>query len=83
MICSTECLGLYSKEIILQGHGNAEGQELSGLSTSEHSQVHWDDELMQSLSSMSSASDPTPHFSHPPYFLPYVLSSSLAPLSFS
>lgn len=83
MICSTECLALYGKEIMLQGHGNTEGQELSGLSTSEHSQVHWDDELMQSLSSMSSASDPTPHFSHPPYFLPYVLSFSLAPASFS
>lgn len=58
MICRAECLALYGKEQILQGYSNVEGQELSGLSTSEHSQVHWDDELMQSRSSMSSASDP-------------------------
>lgn len=43
---------------MLQAHGKAEGQELSGLSTSEHSQAHWDHQLMQSLSSASSATDP-------------------------
>lgn len=64
MICRAECLALYGKEQILQGYSNIEGQELSGLSTSEHSQVHWDDELMQSRSSMSSASDPFPILTH-------------------
>lgn len=61
---------------MLQAYGKTEGQELAGLSTSEHSQVHWDDELMQSLSSLSSACDPLlilPHtFTRLPYFLPSV-----------
>lgn len=42
-------LALYGKqEITPQAHRKAEGQKLSGLSTSEHRQVRWDDELMQS-----------------------------------
>lgn len=41
--------------VMLQAHGEAEGQELSVLSTSERSRAHWDHELMLSL---SSASDP-------------------------
>lgn len=59
MICGAECLVLYGDEIMLQGHGSAEGKELPGCQP-QSSQVRRDDELMQSLSSMSSASDPPP-----------------------
>lgn len=41
-----------------QAHGKAEGQELSGLSTSQQSQAYWDDEQKQSLLLLSSVSDP-------------------------
>lgn len=59
MICGAECLALYGDEIMLQGHGSAEGKELPGCQP-QSSQVRRDDELMQSLSSMSSAYDPPP-----------------------
>lgn len=79
VICSPECLALYGKyEIMPQAHGKAEGQELSRLSTSEHSQVHWDDELMQSLSSLSSASDPLHSLPHT--LLAFLISSPPSPI---
>lgn len=85
MIFSSESLALYGKyEIMLQAHGEAEGQELSRLSTLAHSQAHWDDELKQSLSLLSSDSDPLLILLHillPCLISLYVLSSSLTPIS--
>lgn len=59
MICGVECLALHGDKIMLQGHGSTEGKELPGCQP-QSSQVRRDDELMQSLSSMFSASDPPP-----------------------
>lgn len=83
MICGAECLALYGDEIMLQGHGSADGKELPGCQP-QSSQVRRDDELMQSLSSMSSASDPPPpHFSNPSYFLSSVSYPSHTVISLS
>lgn len=69
---------------MLQAHGEAEGQELSRLSTLAHSQAYWDDELKQSLSLLSSDSDPLLILLHILLLCLislYVLSSSLTPIS--
>lgn len=59
-----EFQAFYGEGIIQHAQKKAEGRQLSEPSTWECSQVHWDDGLMQSLSSMSFEADPLPTLPH-------------------